>query len=389
MANLWHYKRQGQQFGPFSDQQLKQLADSGQLHPSDMVQRDGSAQSIAAGRLKGLFPAPDAKPLATDMPLPDTPPPLPPEDDPDIPPPLPTENQLDTPPLLPSDGQPESSSSSWSSGPALTGLVPTGVPAKTAQRSPKQAKKNQTVTIVTIGTIAGGFLIAGLLVICGGRRSRSVGEDNEYLVRSTPQYAKTDSDLRANGSTAHEKRATMPDLKSQLAQVHNEVQRVRDETSRIGGNNYGKAPIKPPKAVIPSTTGTTESEDASGPTKEPVEDTPESTTESTSPISPPQEPANGKPPGKPTPGYKIVWHDKSGRFLECRMVGGNGIGKIDLRVHGCQDAIKAKTILDSATPQVIAQMRSLNAKVKMVVKNQQDGQDGNVFVRQVLLSPSR
>ena len=53
MANQWHYKRQGQQFGPYSDQQLKQLADSGQLERSDMVQREGTDQWVAASRLIG------------------------------------------------------------------------------------------------------------------------------------------------------------------------------------------------------------------------------------------------------------------------------------------------------------------------------------------------
>ena len=63
MANQWHYKRQGQQFGSFSDQQIKHLADSGQLERSDMVQREGTDQWVAAGRLKGLLFLPVSSPV--------------------------------------------------------------------------------------------------------------------------------------------------------------------------------------------------------------------------------------------------------------------------------------------------------------------------------------
>lgn len=102
MANLWHYKRQGEQFGPFSDQQLKQLAVSGKLQPSDMVQQEGSAEWVPANRLKGLFPTSVASPLATDAPLPESQSPLPPEDDSDEPPPIPNViDAADEPPPIP------------------------------------------------------------------------------------------------------------------------------------------------------------------------------------------------------------------------------------------------------------------------------------------------
>ena len=88
MANLWHCKRQDKQVGPFSDQQLKQLATTGKLHPSDLVQREGTAQWVAAGRIKGLFPVAIAKPLGTVTSSLDIPPPLPPANDSDLPSPL-------------------------------------------------------------------------------------------------------------------------------------------------------------------------------------------------------------------------------------------------------------------------------------------------------------
>jgi len=51
----WHYAHNGQQFGPVSDQQLKQLADSGQLLPTDMVWKKGMAQWVKAARIDDLF----------------------------------------------------------------------------------------------------------------------------------------------------------------------------------------------------------------------------------------------------------------------------------------------------------------------------------------------
>jgi hypothetical protein len=37
MAREWYYAKGGQQHGPVSDQQLKELAASGQIQPSDFV----------------------------------------------------------------------------------------------------------------------------------------------------------------------------------------------------------------------------------------------------------------------------------------------------------------------------------------------------------------
>ena len=52
----WYYGHNGQQFGPFTDEQLKQLADSGQLQSTDVVWKKGMAQWVKASQLKGLFP---------------------------------------------------------------------------------------------------------------------------------------------------------------------------------------------------------------------------------------------------------------------------------------------------------------------------------------------
>jgi hypothetical protein len=56
MASVWHYSRNGKQHGPVSSSELKSLASSGQLAPTDMVWKEGMGEWKRAGSLKGLFP---------------------------------------------------------------------------------------------------------------------------------------------------------------------------------------------------------------------------------------------------------------------------------------------------------------------------------------------
>jgi hypothetical protein len=51
----WHYAKDNQQLGPVTSAQLRQLAGSGQIHPTDMVWKDGMPDWVPAGKIKGLF----------------------------------------------------------------------------------------------------------------------------------------------------------------------------------------------------------------------------------------------------------------------------------------------------------------------------------------------
>jgi hypothetical protein len=63
MAEPWYYSKQGQRVGPVSEEQLRQLASSGQVQPTDLVWKKGLAQWTEARKVKGLFPtAPAANP---------------------------------------------------------------------------------------------------------------------------------------------------------------------------------------------------------------------------------------------------------------------------------------------------------------------------------------
>lgn len=58
----WLYSRNGKTFGPLSAQQLRQLVVEMRIGPKDLVCRNGTDQWVAAGSLKGLFPAASAPP---------------------------------------------------------------------------------------------------------------------------------------------------------------------------------------------------------------------------------------------------------------------------------------------------------------------------------------
>jgi hypothetical protein len=58
MANEWHYTLNGQQAAsPIPSAQLKQLALSGQLKPTDLVWQDGIPDWVPASAVRGLFPS--------------------------------------------------------------------------------------------------------------------------------------------------------------------------------------------------------------------------------------------------------------------------------------------------------------------------------------------
>lgn len=58
----WLYSRNGKTFGPLSAQQLRQLVVEKRIGPKDLVCRNGTDQWVAAGSLKGLFPAASVPP---------------------------------------------------------------------------------------------------------------------------------------------------------------------------------------------------------------------------------------------------------------------------------------------------------------------------------------
>src|SRR5438270_4343272 len=64
MGKRWYYARGGQKAGPVTSEQLRDLASSGALRPSDLVWAEGIDHGREARLVKGLF-APDPNAAAT------------------------------------------------------------------------------------------------------------------------------------------------------------------------------------------------------------------------------------------------------------------------------------------------------------------------------------
>lgn len=70
----WHCRIGDRQYGPLTTRELKELADTGQLHPTDLLKKDGTTTWAKASAVRGLFAAhehdPDPlQPLAPKPPL--------------------------------------------------------------------------------------------------------------------------------------------------------------------------------------------------------------------------------------------------------------------------------------------------------------------------------
>jgi hypothetical protein len=60
MANHWYYAHQDIKSGPYSDRQLRDLADAGQVLPTDTVWKNAIAHRVLASKVKNLFPPAEA-----------------------------------------------------------------------------------------------------------------------------------------------------------------------------------------------------------------------------------------------------------------------------------------------------------------------------------------
>lgn len=71
MAKVWIAVIEGKQHGPLSNSELKSLADSKRLTPTDHVWKEGMTEWVPAIKIKGLFAA---SPLSAPVPVPSRPP---------------------------------------------------------------------------------------------------------------------------------------------------------------------------------------------------------------------------------------------------------------------------------------------------------------------------
>ena len=64
MAQDWYVVRAGKELGPFTAQQLRDMAATRKLAPDDLVRRSDMTEPRSASSIKGLFPEPAAVPVA-------------------------------------------------------------------------------------------------------------------------------------------------------------------------------------------------------------------------------------------------------------------------------------------------------------------------------------
>ena len=57
MASQWHVGRGGQTTGPYSTEQLRDMAATGRISPGDLVWKEGMAEWADCATVQGLFPA--------------------------------------------------------------------------------------------------------------------------------------------------------------------------------------------------------------------------------------------------------------------------------------------------------------------------------------------
>jgi len=57
MTDRWYYAHDANKIGPFSDRQLRDLADTGNIVPTDTIWKEGVVKGVLASKVKYLFPA--------------------------------------------------------------------------------------------------------------------------------------------------------------------------------------------------------------------------------------------------------------------------------------------------------------------------------------------
>jgi hypothetical protein len=151
MASQWYYGERENRQGPFSDQQLRALADQGQIQPTDTIWKEGVEQGIPAHRVKNLLvpgaaPAsPPAPPAATTLasPPPETAEFEPADESPEAPPETAEYTPADESPETPPDGEAE----------ACEEAKPVEQPAEAAKSQPPPARARKPKAVAIRGCV--------------------------------------------------------------------------------------------------------------------------------------------------------------------------------------------------------------------------------------------
>ncbi|MDO4857604.1 MAG: DUF4339 domain-containing protein [Thermoguttaceae bacterium] len=234
MAVQWYYKMAGKEIGPFTSQELKQLADEKRITPNDPVRRDTDKEWTLAKNVKGLFPAAGAIPMGVAVPVPPKEPPVvvPTVKDPPVV--VPTAKKIPTPPLPKTvqekkeEPEPETfdfgfdSSVSHGTKSGKTSSVKrpaTKLGAKTAskkgaaedgeetEKKPLSKKEIQKRNFMIIGIATGAVIVLAVLILvivsCKGSSKPKVTDENAVAEEEvlTDETAETSDDEKAESDT--------------------------------------------------------------------------------------------------------------------------------------------------------------------------------------------
>jgi hypothetical protein len=222
MGNEWFYSRQGNRHGPLTAQQVKSLAASGDIGPSDLLWRPGLAAWARAERFKGLF-AERPKQAAPSSELP--------ADSVSV---APSANLLGTSPQEVNAGQ----DSAVETVPALNEASEQAEPT-VASASQTEASATETAATETVEPIAEQEAIApsdtvGTLQMAEADRTRLT-----TIVLPTA-YRRLGQHLQSTGAYA----AEFPDLHRHLSHLMNSL------ASSVNGNGNGHAPTEGKTVVV-------------------------------------------------------------------------------------------------------------------------------------------
>lgn len=175
----WYCMMDGQQFGPFSSEQLRTLAQSGRLRPQDQVRQENGSCWTSAAKVRGLFPATNSEPV----PPPALPVAIPMAVAPGFPTALPAGNPLAAPVTAPSHSA------------AAVAVFPA---AEAEPRGVPRRRSKQRSYVVAAGMGAAVILFAAIGLIAFGTRS---GQDAATVSNSAGEEPRSSRSSRSDPET--------------------------------------------------------------------------------------------------------------------------------------------------------------------------------------------
>lgn len=246
---IWFYAKNDEQKGPVTPAQLKALATSGELLPTDLVWKEGLSDWSPASDVKGLFVAAPTAPAPAPSPPVESPPPAPTPapSPPTTPTPVTTSPAVvPTPPPAATtslDPIPPASGSRWANPPPPPPVVPAAEPVPTPV--PAASKRFTRETRPGVKSLTKAFVALGLLLVFGVRGCETLSE--RYAARLVAKAeilpAQFDADWEARKQAIAVRRDNITEqglqrdveiekLQTELSQLNTKLQTERERLAK-------------------------------------------------------------------------------------------------------------------------------------------------------------